>query len=133
MLFLVLLFLYMVSLMFMKWIWYGPKNRTCTLNHFFTMNIIFKCKLFIVIIIALKTSPRCAPSVLIIFINMMLNKHTKPFDGCDEYMFEGQVKTSMSIDLNENIMIIFFLFILGSFAKDICCDCYVVYSSDVVR
>lgn len=27
MLFLVLLFLYMVSLMFMKWIWYGPKNR----------------------------------------------------------------------------------------------------------
>lgn len=27
MIFLVLLFLYMVSLMFMKWIWYGPKNR----------------------------------------------------------------------------------------------------------
>lgn len=43
------------------------------------------------IIIALKTSPRCAPSVLILFINMMLFKHTKPFDGCDEYMFEGQV------------------------------------------
>ncbi|CAH1738660.1 V-type proton ATPase 116 kDa subunit a 1 isoform X2 [Aphis gossypii] len=65
MLFLVLLFLYMVSLMFMKWVWYGPKNP-------------------------LKTSPRCAPSVLIMFINMMLFKHTKPFDGCDEYMFEGQ-------------------------------------------
>lgn len=45
----------------------------------------------VLIIIALKTSPRCAPSVLIMFINMMLFKHTKPFDGCDEYMFEGQV------------------------------------------
>lgn len=42
--------------------------------------------------LALKTSPRCAPSVLIMFINMMLFKHTTPFDGCDEYMFEGQVK-----------------------------------------
>lgn len=32
MLFLVLLFLYMVSLMFMKWIWYGPKNRMYFFN-----------------------------------------------------------------------------------------------------
>ncbi|XP_050538205.1 V-type proton ATPase 116 kDa subunit a 1 isoform X2 [Daktulosphaira vitifoliae] len=65
MLFLVLLFFYMVSLMFMKWILYGPQNPQ-------------------------KTGPGCAPSVLIMFINMMLFKHTTPFEGCDEYMFEGQ-------------------------------------------
>lgn len=65
--FLVLLFFYMVTLMFLKWLWYAPKNP-------------------------LRTSPRCAPSVLILFINMMLFKDSVPFPECDQYMFEGQSK-----------------------------------------
>nr|XP_018903507.1 PREDICTED: V-type proton ATPase 116 kDa subunit a isoform X2 [Bemisia tabaci] len=62
---LILLFFYMVMLMFMKWTLYGPQNP-------------------------LKTSPRCAPSILIMFINMMLFKNNEPFPGCDEYMYDNQ-------------------------------------------
>jgi len=86
----------------------------------------------LLIIIALKTSPRCAPSVLIMFINMMLFKHTKPFDGCDEYMFEGQV-----ISISKNVIHILFIlntfYILGWFTKDLCYDRYAMYPSYVVR
>lgn len=65
-LFLVLLFFYMAALMFMKWILYGPTNP-------------------------LGTSPSCAPSVLITFINMMLHKkNTDVPTGCSQYMFEHQ-------------------------------------------
>ncbi|XP_066992343.2 V-type proton ATPase 116 kDa subunit a 1 isoform X2 [Anabrus simplex] len=64
-LFLVLLFGYMVALMFIKWIQYGPTNE-------------------------LATSPTCAPNVLITFINMMLNNHATVPAGCSEYMFTGQ-------------------------------------------
>lgn len=32
----------------------------------------------------------CAPSVLILFINMMLFGHSTPEAGCKEFMFEGQ-------------------------------------------
>lgn len=63
--FLVLLFGYMVILMFLKWVMYAPTN-------------------------SLLTSPRCAPSVLILFINMMLFKHSNPFPGCEEYIYENQ-------------------------------------------
>lgn len=63
--FLCVLFFYMVIMMFIKWILYGPLNP-------------------------LKTSPRCAPSVLITFINMLLFKSGTPFEGCDEFMFENQ-------------------------------------------
>jgi len=35
-------------------------------------------------------TPGCAPSVLIMFINMMLFKNTEPPKGCDEFMFESQ-------------------------------------------
>lgn len=35
-------------------------------------------------------SPGCAPSVLILFINMMLFKSYEPEKGCKEFMFEGQ-------------------------------------------
>ncbi|XP_046682460.1 V-type proton ATPase 116 kDa subunit a1-like isoform X2 [Homalodisca vitripennis] len=65
MIFLTLLFFYMVAMMFIKWILYAPQNE-------------------------LKTSPRCAPSVLILFINMMLFKPGSPFEGCDEFMFPYQ-------------------------------------------
>lgn len=64
--FLVLLFAYMVFMMFMKWLQYTAK--TDYLPH----------------------SPGCAPSVLIMFINMMLFKDTAPLHGCDEYMFTAQ-------------------------------------------
>ncbi|XP_063230708.1 V-type proton ATPase 116 kDa subunit a 1-like [Bacillus rossius redtenbacheri] len=64
-LFLVMLFGYMVLLIFIKWIMYGPQN-------------------------SLVTGPGCAPSILILFINMMLMGHTTPLEGCKEYMFEGQ-------------------------------------------
>lgn len=35
-------------------------------------------------------TPGCAPSVLIMFINMMLFKNTPPFKGCEEFMFASQ-------------------------------------------
>jgi V-type H+-transporting ATPase subunit a len=63
--FLVLLFAYMVFMMFFKWIQYSPKLEQ-------------------------PLSPGCAPSVLIMFINMMLFKSTPPFEGCLEHMFSFQ-------------------------------------------
>lgn len=65
-LFLVLLFAYMVFMMFLKWVLYGAKFDE------------------------LRYKPGCAPSVLILFINMMLSKNTEPLPGCSEYMFEAQ-------------------------------------------
>lgn len=65
-LFLLLLFGYMVFMMFYKFIAFSAKTDT------------------------LADSPGCAPSVLIMFINMMLFKHTPPFEGCKEYMFDSQ-------------------------------------------
>ncbi|ALC38623.1 Vha100-2 [Drosophila busckii] len=65
-LFLILLFGYMVFMMFYKWIVYSDFTDEQALT------------------------PGCAPSILILFINMMLNGHQKPLDGCKEYMFEGQ-------------------------------------------
>lgn len=64
--FLVLLFAYMVFMMFMKWVQYSAK--TDFQPH----------------------TPGCAPSVLIMFINMMLFKKTEPLHGCEEYMFSFQ-------------------------------------------
>ncbi|XP_055585817.1 V-type proton ATPase 116 kDa subunit a 1 isoform X2 [Uranotaenia lowii] len=64
--FLVLLFAYMVFMMFMKWIQYTAK--TDFQPH----------------------TPGCAPSVLIMFINMMLFKDSEPLHGCDEFMFSFQ-------------------------------------------
>ncbi|XP_011145169.1 V-type proton ATPase 116 kDa subunit a isoform X1 [Harpegnathos saltator] len=63
--FLILLFFYMVLLMFIKWIKYGPKNE-------------------------LASSPGCAPSVLITFINMVLFKPATKVGNCDPYMYGGQ-------------------------------------------
>lgn len=66
--FLVLLFAYMVFMMFLKWVTYSAKFDNVELQ------------------------PGCAPSVLILFINMMLFKGTPPPPGskCKEFMFEGQ-------------------------------------------
>ncbi|XP_064539167.1 V-type proton ATPase 116 kDa subunit a 1 [Drosophila montana] len=65
-LFLLLLFGYMVFMMFYKWIVYNDSSLDQSL------------------------SPGCAPSILILFINMMLFGNQEPLDGCKEYMFEGQ-------------------------------------------
>lgn len=64
--FLLLLFGYMVFMMFFKWVQYTAKTD-------FQPN-----------------TPGCAPSVLIMFINMMLFKNTEPQEGCMEHMFEAQ-------------------------------------------
>lgn len=63
--FLVLLFAYMVLLMFIKWIKYGPKNDFVT-------------------------GPSCAPSVLITFINMVLFKPAPKAGKCEQWMYAGQ-------------------------------------------
>ncbi|XP_049963187.1 V-type proton ATPase 116 kDa subunit a 1-like [Schistocerca serialis cubense] len=71
-LFLLLLFGYLVSLMFAKWILYGAKNDE------------------------LLTSEHCAPNVLITFINMLLFKESDALcnsegeDCCDPYFFNNQ-------------------------------------------
>lgn len=64
--FLLLLFGYMSFMMFFKWIRY-------------TANTDFQ-----------PHTPGCAPSVLIMFINMMLFKNTPPQEGCEEYMYSFQ-------------------------------------------
>ncbi|XP_026322478.1 V-type proton ATPase 116 kDa subunit a-like [Hyposmocoma kahamanoa] len=66
-LFLCALFLYMVFMMFYKWLAYS-----CTHD------------------VPLENSQSCAPSILILFINMMLFSKTKSHEGCKEFMFEGQ-------------------------------------------
>ncbi|XP_018403724.1 PREDICTED: V-type proton ATPase 116 kDa subunit a-like isoform X4 [Cyphomyrmex costatus] len=63
--FLCVLFLYMVILMFVKWIKYGPKKDPLS-------------------------GPGCAPSVLITFINMVLFKPATEVGNCDPYMYGGQ-------------------------------------------
>jgi len=66
MLFLVLLFAYMVFMMMFKWVAYGAKKE------------------------GFEYTAGCAPSVLILFINMMLFGSSEVREGCKEFMFEGQ-------------------------------------------
>lgn len=81
--FLVFLFFWMVIMMFMKWIMYGPVAGT-------SRNTFTQRKIIARFILEPKFRPGCAPSVLIYFINMMLFKQTQPPEGCDEFMFEFQ-------------------------------------------
>lgn len=62
----------------------------------------------------------------------MLFKHTKPFDGCDEYMFEGQVSNFNFKESYSYFFILDTFYILGSFTKDLCYNRYVVYPGYVV-
>lgn len=66
-LFLTLLFGYMVFLMIFKWFLFNAHPDTPQIY-----------------------SPGCAPSILTMFINMMLFKDQKALDGCNEYFFDGQ-------------------------------------------
>ncbi|XP_024220329.1 V-type proton ATPase 116 kDa subunit a isoform X4 [Bombus vosnesenskii] len=67
--FLIFLFLYMVLLMFIKWISYGPNSDNTDPAH----------------------GPFCAPSVLITFINMVLFKPgVAPAKECSPWMYSGQ-------------------------------------------
>ncbi|XP_013138726.1 PREDICTED: V-type proton ATPase 116 kDa subunit a isoform 1-like [Papilio polytes] len=68
--FLCLLFLYMVFMMFYKWVAYST----------FSTDEAYK--------------QGCAPSVLILFINMMLFSSTEPEAGCKEFMFEAHAELS---------------------------------------
>nr|CAH7739777.1 unnamed protein product [Callosobruchus chinensis] len=71
---LIFLFLYLVIMMFMKWIMYsGTYDNQVTLET--PVNV---------------HGSSCAPSVLIYFINMMLMSKTPPRDGCEMYMYPGQ-------------------------------------------
>ncbi|XP_066998740.2 V-type proton ATPase 116 kDa subunit a 1 isoform X4 [Anabrus simplex] len=63
--FLTFLFLYMCILMFIKWVAYGPQNF-------------------------LTSSPYCAPSILITFINMVLMNANSTLPGCETNMYAGQ-------------------------------------------
>ncbi|XP_063909634.1 V-type proton ATPase 116 kDa subunit a 1-like [Zophobas morio] len=63
------LFLWMVVMMFMKWIWYSCDKAN-----------------------PIEYGSSCAPSVLIYFINMMLFKEQEPTPGCNMYMFDGQAQ-----------------------------------------
>ncbi|XP_042218127.1 V-type proton ATPase 116 kDa subunit a1-like isoform X2 [Homarus americanus] len=66
-LFLTCLFVYMVFLVFHKWVWYGALGTV-------------------------SQSSSCAPSILITFINMVLVKGYQDHEGedCSPYMFAGQ-------------------------------------------
>ncbi|XP_043289844.1 V-type proton ATPase 116 kDa subunit a1 isoform X2 [Venturia canescens] len=64
--FLSFLFLYMVILMFIKWIKFDPKEQD------------------------IAWGPYCAPSILVTFINMVLMNESKTFSGCHEWMYAGQ-------------------------------------------
>ncbi|KAK7075988.1 Unc-32p [Halocaridina rubra] len=66
-LFLSCLFVYLVLLVFHKWVWYGAGGDV-------------------------SVSPSCAPSILITFINMVLMKgyENRPDDDCSPYMYAGQ-------------------------------------------
>ena len=66
--FLMFLFLYMVLLMFIKWMKYGPDSGGSDPEH----------------------GPFCAPSVLITFINMVLNKPGTAPEQCTPWMYAGQ-------------------------------------------
>ncbi|KAJ0178642.1 hypothetical protein K1T71_005417 [Dendrolimus kikuchii] len=65
-LFLMLLFWYLCILMFMKWIMYSTESTDPAYGS------------------------SCAPSVLIIFINMMLLKKTEVKPPCNPFMYDGQ-------------------------------------------
>lgn len=65
-LFLVLLFLYLVVLMFVKWFLYDATASD------------------------VRYRPQCAPSVLITFINMILQSESQSAEGCSPFMFTGQ-------------------------------------------
>jgi len=64
-LFLLLLFGYMVFMMFFKWVVYNDTVEG-------------------------PLSPACAPSILILFINMILQGSQDTPEPCEEFMFEGQ-------------------------------------------
>lgn len=73
--FLVFIFGYLSFLVIYKWIVYGPMGPQ-----------------------DIKYSTQCAPSVLILFIDMVLFKFTeKPAKNCEPYMFDGQKALQISL------------------------------------
>ena len=46
-------------------------------------------------------SERCAPSILITFINMVLFKDGEAEEGCDPYMYAGQVRKTTCVSSDQ--------------------------------
>uniref|UniRef100_A0A1Y1MG49 V-type proton ATPase subunit a n=2 Tax=Photinus pyralis TaxID=7054 RepID=A0A1Y1MG49_PHOPY len=67
--FLCFLFLYMVLLMFIKWLMYYPTDDKDKITY----------------------SPHCAPSILISFINMVLFKEPNKVEDCADFMYNGEM------------------------------------------
>nr|CAD7452871.1 unnamed protein product [Timema tahoe] len=83
-------------------VWQVASNKIIFLNSYkMKLSIIFGVvhMVFGVSLSVLNHFPACAPSVLIMFINMMLFKSTAPPEGCDEFMFEGQSSLQMGFVL----------------------------------
>lgn len=72
--FLCLLFGYMVFMIFFKWIVFDPKSEE-------------------------RFSPGCAPSVLVMFINMMLFSKNKVLKGCDDGLYPKQSTVQLGLVL----------------------------------
>lgn len=85
--FMCFLFLYMVMLMFIKWIIFFPTN-VCKLSYAAIFDVTYYFVFFLDEYI--QRSPGCAPSILITFINMVLFKPAKENPPCSPEMFDGQ-------------------------------------------
>lgn len=98
-LFLVVLFLYLVVLMFVKWVLYSPTSpgtyhyfRIVIAQFFHQMKFNDTSPRFV----DMAYTPGCAPSILITFINMILMGHAQVREGCSEYMFPGQTTLQLA-------------------------------------
>lgn len=70
-------------------------------------------------LIEFATSPACAPSILITFINMVLFKNAEPLENCGGtvYMFSGQV-IIFFIHLYLNYLVLYkYYYVLGCSTK----------------
>lgn len=84
MVFLCALFLWMVVMMLLKWTLYSPApGKPIKLIIHTEVHFLFSET-------EQEYTPGCAPSVLILFINMMLFKSQEPLEGCKEHIFDFQ-------------------------------------------
>lgn len=99
--FLTFLFFYMVLLIFIKWVSYGPNpghygsNETGMFLFILFIHCVFfhylKISRFVLFSEYVQVSPYCAPSILITFINMVLMKSSPERTPCDTSMYSGQM------------------------------------------
>lgn len=94
MIFLCFLFLYMVVMMFIKWLTFWATNDRKFFFFFLNFFKVFFINVFSFLFSAefVQYSPHCAPSILITFINMVLFKSSKVDEACSPEMFSGQMQ-----------------------------------------